>query len=68
MTIPPELLWPGVVVIALIAIFLTAALAGPLIHANTRDDHDPADAPHARTPVRPTHPDQPQHTEGGEVK
>ena len=45
MTIPPELLWPGVVVIAVIAIFLTAALAGPLIHANTRDEIEPSDPP-----------------------
>jgi hypothetical protein len=45
MTIPPELLWPGVVVIAVIAIFLTAALAGPLIHANTRDEIDSTDDP-----------------------
>jgi hypothetical protein len=53
MTIPPELLWPGVVVIALIAIFLTAALAGPLIHANTRDELDspePPDRPHSPPP------------------
>lgn len=48
MTIPPELLWPGVVVIAVIAIFLTAALAGPLIHANTRDEIDSADEPDRR--------------------
>lgn len=47
MTIPPELLWPGVVVIVVIAIFLTAALAGPLIHANTRDEIDESD-PDAR--------------------
>lgn len=56
MTIPPELLWPGVVVIVVIAIFLTAALAGPLIHANTRDeidstdDRNASDAPKTRPP------------------
>lgn len=59
MTIPPELLWPGVVVIVVIAIFLTAALAGPLIHANTRDeidnaeDRDACGPPSTRPPPSP---------------
>lgn len=41
--IPHRLLWPGVVVIVLIALFVTAAVAGPLIRANTREDHDDLD-------------------------
>jgi hypothetical protein len=36
--IPTRLLWPGVVVIVVIAIFVTAALAGPLIRANSREE------------------------------
>lgn len=44
MTVPPELLWPGVVVIAVIALFITAALCGPLIRANHRDDIDDSDS------------------------
>ena len=36
--IPRELLWPGVAVIILIAIFVTAALAGPLIRANQEEN------------------------------
>jgi hypothetical protein len=44
MTLPPELLWPGVVVIAVIAIFVTAALCGPLIRANQRDEIEDSDS------------------------
>ena len=36
--VPTRLLWPGVVVIIVIAIFVTAALAGPLIRANSREE------------------------------
>ena len=36
--IPNRVLWPGVIVIVVIAIFVTAALAGPLIRANSRDE------------------------------
>jgi hypothetical protein len=36
--VPTRLLWPGVVVIVVIAIFVTAALAGPLIRANSREE------------------------------
>jgi len=36
--IPQRLLWPGIVVIVVIAIFVTAAVAGPIIRANTRDE------------------------------
>lgn len=32
--------WPGVVVILIVGLFLTAAIAGPLIRANMRDDLD----------------------------
>jgi hypothetical protein len=59
MTIPPELLWPGVVVIVVIAIFLTAALAGPLIHANTRDEIDDPETRDACTPPNPRPPQSP---------
>src|SRR4051794_4697943 len=40
--IPQRLVWPGVVVIVVIAVFVTAALAGPVIRANLMDD-DPDD-------------------------
>jgi hypothetical protein len=43
--IPPQLLWPGVIIIVVIAIFVTAALAGPLIRANKEDDVDDSDSP-----------------------
>ena len=36
--IPQRLVWPGVVVIIVIAIFVTAALAGPLIRANMQEE------------------------------
>ena len=39
---PPTMVWPGVVIIVLIALFVTAAVTGPLIRANTDDT---ADAP-----------------------
>ena len=32
--------WPGVVIILILALFLCAAIAGPLIRANTRDELD----------------------------
>lgn len=35
-----RLAWPGVVVIVILALFLTAAIVGPLIRANTREDLD----------------------------
>lgn len=44
MTLPPELLWPGVVVIAVIAIFVMAALCGPLIRANQREEIEDSDS------------------------
>lgn len=44
MTLPPELLWPGVVVIVVIAIFVAAALCGPLIRANQQDEIDDSDS------------------------
>ena len=50
MTIPPELLWPGVVVIVVIAIFLTAALAGPMIRANMQDEIDASEHDDQRKP------------------
>jgi hypothetical protein len=40
--IPPRLVWPGVAVIIVIAIFVTAALAGPLIRANSDETAAPA--------------------------
>lgn len=43
--IPPRLVWPGVAVIIVIAIFITAALAGPIIRANT--DEPPTNPPPA---------------------
>jgi len=36
--IPQRLVWPGIAIIVLIGIFVTAALAGPLIRANHEDD------------------------------
>ena len=37
--LPPEhAVWPGVVVIVIIALFVTAAIVGPIIRANTRDE------------------------------
>ena len=41
--IPPRMVWPGVAVIIVIAIFITAALAGPIIRANS--DEPPANPP-----------------------
>lgn len=41
---PHRLLWPGVVIIVVLAIFVTAALAGPLIRANSDDDASDPDA------------------------
>ena len=35
-----RLTWPGIVVIIILALFLTAAIVGPLIRANTREDLD----------------------------
>ena len=32
--------WPGVVLIVIVALFLAAAIVGPLVRANTRDDLD----------------------------
>jgi hypothetical protein len=37
--IPQRLVWPGIAVIILIAVFATAALAGPLIRANHDDEN-----------------------------
>lgn len=34
---PPKMVWPGVVIIILIALFVTAAVTGPLIRANSDD-------------------------------
>ena len=42
--IPQRLVWPGIAVIVVVAIFITAALAAPLIRANL-DDVDSSDAP-----------------------
>ena len=40
-TVPPHgLAWPGVAVILIVALFVTAAVAGPLIRANLRDVED----------------------------
>jgi hypothetical protein len=39
---PQRLVWPGVAIIIVIAIFVTAALAGPLIRANTDESTDPS--------------------------
>lgn len=39
---PQRLVWPGVAVIVVVAIFLTAALAGPLIRANSDQSSDSA--------------------------
>jgi hypothetical protein len=43
--IPPQILWPGVAIIIVIAIFVTAALAGPLIRANKEEDIKDSDKP-----------------------
>lgn len=37
---PQRLVWPGVAVIVVLAIFVTAALAGPLIRANADQSSD----------------------------
>lgn len=37
---PQRLVWPGVAVIVVVAIFVTAALAGPLIRANADQASD----------------------------
>lgn len=37
---PQRLLWPGVVIIVVIALFITAAVTGPLIRANMQDPAD----------------------------
>ena len=42
--IPQRLLWPGIVVIVVIAIFVTAAVAGPIIRANTQDEPPDSDS------------------------
>jgi hypothetical protein len=42
---PQRLVWPGVAVIIVIAIFVTAALAGPLIRVNSDQS---ADSPSTR--------------------
>ena len=42
--IPRQFLWPGVVVIIVIAIFAAAAVAGPLIRINSEDDGDSEDS------------------------
>lgn len=47
---PQRLVWPGVAVIIVIAIFITAALAGPLIRAN-------ADQPSDAGPSAPENPE-----------
>ncbi|HXE52202.1 MAG TPA: hypothetical protein VN541_04270 [Tepidisphaeraceae bacterium] len=44
---PPKMVWPGVVIIVLIALFVTAAVTGPLIRANS---DDPVDASSSATP------------------
>ncbi|HEY8747739.1 MAG TPA: hypothetical protein VIM11_07185 [Tepidisphaeraceae bacterium] len=36
--VPQRLVWPGIAVIIVIAIFVTAALTGPLIRANSSED------------------------------
>jgi hypothetical protein len=43
--IPDQLLWPGVAVIVLIAIFVAAAVAGPMIRANMMDDDEDTTPP-----------------------
>jgi hypothetical protein len=40
--VPRRLVWPGVVVIIVIAVIVTAALTGPIIRANTDDEQDPS--------------------------
>jgi hypothetical protein len=42
---PQRLVWPGVAVIIVIAIFISAALAGPLIRANTDESSEPSSSP-----------------------
>jgi hypothetical protein len=41
--IPKRLVWPGIAIIILIAIFAAAALAGPIIRAN-HDDSESTDS------------------------
>lgn len=36
--VPQRLVWPGIAVIVVVAVFATAALAGPLIRANSQDE------------------------------
>jgi hypothetical protein len=40
---PQRLVWPGIAVIIVIAMFVTAALAGPLIRANSDETSEPGD-------------------------
>jgi hypothetical protein len=49
-SIPDRLLWPGVVVIVVIAIFVTAALAGPIIRANNQDEIPDSDSQEPHSP------------------
>ena len=35
--------WPGVLVIVILAVFLTAAVLGPMIRANLEDEEDAAE-------------------------
>lgn len=39
--IPKKLVWPGVAVIIVLAVIVTAALTGPIIKANTDEDENP---------------------------
>lgn len=39
-----RMVWPGVMIILVLALFVTAALCGPLIRANTQENVDDADA------------------------
>ncbi len=41
--VPRRLVWPGVAVIIVVAVIVTAALTGPIIRANT-DDEDGGDS------------------------
>ena len=43
--IPDQLIWPGVAVIVLVAIFVTAAIVGPIIRANMMDDDEDKSLP-----------------------
>jgi len=50
--VPQRLVWPGIAVIVVVAVFATAALAGPLIRANSDDEVEAPAGPKTSDHVR----------------